>query len=209
MHKRTKQRLLNVAALFCATLFLGLYCLGLWLKNSSSAHGNRHSETQVVFGQLQATLALPSIRRELDLGDEQIAKLNMISPNPFQQPFGEAIKPIKEILDPWQFDLYLETVYQSLMVRAFSINLVREALALTPDQIEGISTIQANLKTRLQPFQDRLKLGKPKDIVLVESDTASFHDEAYLAALGLLTEEQYAKWRSMSKSVPLRNRVTQ
>lgn len=51
-----------------------------------------------------------------------------------------------------------------LMVRAFLVAEVRDALELTPEQMTSIAAVQAKLRTQLQPFQDKINQGgSPKN----------------------------------------------
>ncbi len=199
-----KQVLIRRPSVYLSIALLSVLFYGIYLL-ASPFQAEKHAETKVPVFLLQRILATPSIQQELDLEDEQIAKLGSIKPNPLSVPFAEAIKPIKAILDPWQFELYMRTVYQGLMVRAFRIRDVESALELTPEQKEGIASIQSKLKANLQPFQDKIKSREFTDPIALERDTSLFHEEAYTSVLDLLTEKQLQKWERLSKPVPLRN----
>lgn len=160
------------------------------------------AETKVGMLQLLAIFSVPSIPQELDLTDEQIAQLNAIEANPIPIALDQAIEPIKAVLDAQQFHEYMRIVYQGLQVRAFALREVQVALELTPKQKQEIGKIQAALRAQLQPFQDEIKSGKGVDPVAMERDTRAFHQNAYKAALDVLTPEQRQKWRQMAKPVP-------
>ena len=96
--------------------------------------------------------------------------------------------------------------FQGLMVRAFTVAEVQESLELTLDQKTAIAEIQSNLKSKLQPYQDKIKRTENIDQMALFRETAVFHEEAYVEALGLLTADQKRKWEEIARPVPLRNK---
>ena len=161
-------------------------------------------ETKVPLSHILAVLSVPSIREEVGLSDEQISKLAEIKQNPLSVPFGEAIRPIKELLNLQQYKQLTRVLYQGLMVRAFAVLEVEDALELTSEQKDEIASIQANLKSALQPFQNKVNGGKAIDMIALDRDIAVFHEEAYKDAIKLLTQKQREIWDTIAKPVPLR-----
>ncbi|MGN6544695.1 MAG: hypothetical protein ACTHK7_06585 [Aureliella sp.] len=180
----------------CAALFCSMRMRAAPLEPEAGA------EPKVGMLQLLAIFSVPSIQQELDLSDEQIAQLDAIEANPIPIALDQAIEPIKAVLDAQQLHEYMRIVYQGLQVRAFALREVQVALELTPKQKQEIGEIQAALRAQLQPFQDEIKSGKGFDPVAMERDTRAFHQNAYKAALDVLTPEQRQKWRQMAKPVP-------
>ena len=167
-------------------------------------------ETKVGQDQLIAILNVPTIQKELELSNEQVAQIAVIKQAPFAVTFSEAIAPLKSILTDKQLKEFKRTALPGLMVRAFLVAEVRDTLELTPEQMTSIAAIHAKLRTLLQPFQDKINQGgSPKDYaeaMQLERDTARFHEDAYVEALELLTIVQRKKWEQIAKPLPLRNK---
>lgn len=169
----------------------------------ASQRSTTTAETQVAQNQLIAIIIhVPSIQEELLLTDEQLKQIAQIKASPTPLAFSEAIAPLCLILTDEQLRDFKRTVFQGLMVRAFSVPEVRDSLELTPEQVESITAIQAKLKNRLQPFQDKLRRWESLDPHEIERDTATYHKEAYLEAIELLTIPQRKIWEEISKPVP-------
>ncbi len=173
-----------------------------WFASQSP---NATTETLIGQGQLIVILQLPPIQKELNVTDEQLAKIAEIRVNPANVTFSQAIAPLKSILTDDQMREFKRIAFQGLMVRAFSVPEVRDSLELTPEQIASITAIQAELRVRLQPFQDKVTRQENVDPLELERDTATFHREAYVKAIELLTCEQREIWEEIAKPVPLRN----
>ena len=187
----------------CITL-----CLLLVFSVELPAHDNSDAtiETRVGQGQLFYILSVASIQKDLALTDEQIAAIAKINQNPIATTFADALRPLTEILTDKQLKEFKRIAFQGLMVRAFTVAEVQDSLELTSDQKKLIAGIQSNLKSKLQPFQDKIKTGKDVDPIAIDRDTKAFHEEAYVEALGLLTTQQRKKWEEIARPVPLRNK---
>ncbi len=193
--------------LLCAGLCLAVLIIAEVL---ASPDADAIVETKVGRDQLIAILSVPSIQRDLELSNEQVAQIAAIKQVPFTVTFSEAIAPLKTILTDKQFKEFKRTALPGLMVRAFLVAEVRDALELTPEQMTSIAAVQAKLRTQLQPFQDKINQGgSPKnyaEAMQLERDTAAFHEDAYVEALQLLTIEQRKKWEEIAKPLPIRNK---
>ncbi len=163
------------------------------------------TETKVGQEQLLIILSLPSIQKELGLDDHQIAAIARIKANPIPTTFADALRPLNAILLEEQLKEFKRIAFQGLMVRAFSVAEVQESLNLTPDQKRAIALIQSNLKSNLQPAQDRIRRGENVNPIDLDRDTKVFHEKAYLEAMELLTAEQKEKWAEIARPVPLLN----
>ena len=191
----------NLITLCVVTLNLILFFPA---ESPAFVNANSTTETRVGQGQLFAILNAPSIQKELALTDEQIAAIAKINQNPIPTTFADAIRPLTAILLDEQLKEFKKIAFQGLMVRAFAVVEVQESLELTPEQKTTIAAIQSNLKSRLQPSQDKVNQGKDVDPIALDRDTKAFHEEAYVEALGLLTTEQRKKWEEIARPVPLR-----
>ncbi len=163
------------------------------------------TETKVGQEQLLIILNIPSIQKELGLEDHQIAAIARIKANPIPTTFADALRPLNAILLEEQLKEFKSIAFQGLMVRAFSVAEVQESLNLTPDQKRAIALIQSNLKSNLQPAQDRIRRGENVNPIDLDRDTKVFHQKAYLEAMELLTAEQKEKWAEIARPVPLLN----
>ena len=195
-------KLAPILITLCAALTLFLIYP---VKSPGNANSNATTETRVGQLQLFAILNVASVQKELALTDEQIAAIANINQNPIATTFADSIRPLTEILMEEQLKEFKRIAFQGLMVRAFTVAEVQESLELTPDQKTAIAAIQANLKSKLQPFQDMIKTGKDVDPIALDRDIKAFHEEAYVEALGLLTTKQSKKWEEIARPVPLRN----
>lgn len=204
---------LSIASLSSRNVFAQLIARLKGLKSLVSvnwfASQSPNATTETLIGQDQLItpiLLVPSIQKELHLTDEQLAKIAEIKVNPFRLTFSEAIAPLESILTEEQLREFKRTAFQGLMVRAFSVPEVRDSLELTPEQVASITEIQAQLKNRLQPFQDKLRRQEDVDPLELYRDTATFYEDAYLEAVELLTIPQRKIWEEIAKPVPLRSK---
>jgi hypothetical protein len=185
------------------------FCLALLISADVHAcpEADAIEETKVSQDQLIVYLNTPFIQRELELSNEQVAQIAAINKAPFAVTFSEAMAPLNTILTDKQLKEFKRTALPGLMVRAFLVSEVREALELTPEQMSSIAAIQAKLRTQLQRFQDKINQGgSPKNIaeeIQLERNTATFHEDAYVEALELLTIEQRKKWEEIAKPLPI------
>lgn len=177
---------------------------------AKSQSDNPTTETKVGQSQLIGILQTPFIQKELLLTNEQLAKIADINQIRTPVSFSDAIAPLKTILTDDQLKILKRNALLGLMVRAFTVFEVRDSLELTQEQVASIMAIQAKLKAQLQPFQNKLiQGGSPKnatEAMQLERDTESFHEDAYVKALEVLTIEQRKKWREIATPLPLRNR---
>lgn len=210
-NKNMKRALTLISRCSAITLCVVL-SLSMFFTAWAHAFGDENAiaETKVGRDQLIAILSVPTIQKELELSDEQVAQIAAIKRVPFAVTFSEAIAPLKTILTDKQLKEFKKTALPGLMVRAFLVAEVRDALELTPEQMTSIAAVQAKLRTQLQPFQDKINQGgSPKnyaEAMQLERDTAAFHEDAYVEALQLLTIEQRKKWEEIAKPLPIRNK---
>lgn len=200
LFRRRAQRMTALSAF--ATLLLVSVLSFASVYGLASQSSNETSEARVGQGQLIMILHVPSIQKELALTDEQLTRIAGIKVDRALLSFSEAIAPLRPILTDEQLWQFKRIAFQGLMVRAFSIPEVREALELTPEQVASIAAIQEQLKNRLQPFQDKLMRQESVDPLKTDRDTAAFHREAYLEAVELLTVPQRKIWEEIAKPVP-------
>ena len=185
-------------------------CTTLLVTANLFADTDATTETKVGQGQLLGILQVPAIQKELLLTNGQVARISEINQIPGAVSFSDAIAPLKNILTDDQLKEFKRNALPGLMVRAFTVSEVRASLELTQEQVSAIVAIQTKLEIQLQPFQEKIdQFGSPKSYeeeMQLERDTAQLHEDAYVEALKLLTDQQRKKWREIANPLPLRKK---
>lgn len=180
-------------------------CLYSHIPVEAQDSNDEPAETRIGQEQLFVIISVPSIQKELELTEKQIASIRKLNPMLVLVTFSKAIAPISNILTEKQLKEFKRIAFQGLMLRAFAVAEVRESLELTLDQKKAVAAIQSKLKLKMQPIQNKIKSSENVDQIALSRETSVILEDAYVEALGLLTAEQMKKWEEISRPVPLRN----